>query len=374
MLKVFLCLQPKQEYVRSLVHQLLTLVYWRKKKNRLPFWKLFKEDVAKFNEEPIELSFSLLGRSLKNDGMRNNIDHVRNKYKGVKNYVMFKQEFQKEFLDKDTMKSVSGRFTIKEGNAKLAQVKAWLLDVINKCRYNAYLVYTGKDAYKSADAARINSINVRETHVQTPRAYLQDSVSVLGRLKERLRDSIENDWADANWGETWDAFKVPVVIANVHLQGQEPAEEQKFGRQVVGRVLIRKKAAENEMENGEVTEEEESDAGSVDAERIPPRKRRAAAVDFTNKLAMGNAAENGEFETLKTQWLLDHPGQKLAGAPYFALADLAKTNASLKVGTKRKRVGDIKGVYNESEGNELDLEKALLASKGMTEAQEESDE
>jgi hypothetical protein len=174
MLKVFLCLQPKQEYVRSLVHQLLTLVYWRQKKNRLPFWKLFKEDVAKFNEEPIELSFSLLGRSLKNDGMRNNIDHVRNKYKGVKNYVMFKQEFQKEFLDKDTMKSVSGRFTIKEGNAKLAQVKAWLLDVINKCRYNAYLVYTGKDAYKSADAARMNSVNVRDLNVQTPRAYLRE--------------------------------------------------------------------------------------------------------------------------------------------------------------------------------------------------------
>lgn len=371
MLKVFLCLQPGQEYVRSLVHQLLTLIYWRKKRLTLPFWKMFTEDVGKFNEEPIELSFSLLGRSLVNDGMRSDIDHVRDKYKGVKNYVMFKKEFQTEFLDRDTMKSVSGRFHIKEGNAKLSQVKAWLTDTINKARYNSYMVYTDNKAYKSTAKARDFSANLDDINANVPRLYLQRSVVVLEGLKEKHRTSIENDWGQKAWGEVWDEYKVVAVA--------DDEEEEEIEDGVANHALVVKaimpipKAGAGKRQRYE--EEEESQGEEQSAEEVTKQKkmkRVPSVMNFKNKLAESDASEKEEFDRLSAEWLIKHPGKRLQGTAYFQLGELAKVNAANAAGaSKRRRGGAQKGFYNERVGDETDIQAALQASLEMLESDDE---
>jgi hypothetical protein len=371
MLKVFLSLEPEQEYVRSLVHQMLTLIYWRKQRNKLPFWKLFTEDVGKFNEEPIELSFSLLGRSLVNDGMRTDIAHVRDKYKDVKNYVTFKKEFQKEFLDKDTMKSVSGRFHIKEGNTKLAQVKAWLMDTINKCRYNSYRVYTDDLAFKSITEGLEHSVNLKDADIESPRLYLPSCIEEMERLKEKHREVIECDWGKKVWGEVWDEFKEEVM----HESDAEEDEDEDNAPVRYGRLVKRtrkKVIATASSGKDEVVQESEMDGSSEEEEKMPRRRqvKKKHQVDFTNRLAEADTQVNEEFERLKENWMRDNPGGRLQGGAYYRMSDQARSNVAMGETNTHKRGRGV-GFYNEQQGSETDVRAALHASRAMMEEEVE---
>lgn len=363
MLKVFLCINPKQEYVRSIVHQILTLVYWRKKKVSLPFWNMFKNDVAKFNEEPIELSFSLLGRSLTNDGLRNKLDHVRKKYRGVKNYILFKKEFELEFLGKDTMKSVSGRFEIKVGNQKLGQVRSWLLDVFNKCRYNVYHMYKSKAAFESFAEGVLHSGKAYKGERAHERNFRRSCAGILQERKDEWRDSIENNWADTAWGPVWDDFKVVAAVVDAEAQVEE-AEEKK--EQVAVPIVIEKRGRKKQKiveAFFEADDEEDSDDRPVG--RAPRSKPVYVKPNFNNQLADEDRLVREEFAKLERAYQAEHGGKSLGGAAWHRKWEDARDNVANRIaaeGGKRKRAGNTHGFYDEHRGNELDLEAALQAS------------
>ena len=102
LLRVFLMINPKQVYVKSMVHHVLTLLYWKKERDRLPFWDLFCKDPAMFDEEPGEISFSLLGRAMANDTKKHEVEHASKKYRNVRLYLDTHKDLLQEHYQDDT--------------------------------------------------------------------------------------------------------------------------------------------------------------------------------------------------------------------------------------------------------------------------------
>lgn len=345
-------LQPKQEYVRSIIHQLLTLTYWRTER-RLPFWGIFKKDVAKFNEEPIELSFSLLGRSLQNDSMRNNLAHVRDKYRGIKSYIEFKAELQSEFLDKDTMKSVSGRFYIKDNNPKLAEVKAWLSHTLNRCRYNDYTIYADEKAYKSAQKAR-EFCSTPGAGYKWKRLYLRDTGRSMNMYRRSWRDCIESDWAVKALGPTWSAFTGEDAQQEEEDMDENEGEENQSDEEhverepaVVVRPMIEKVLVSAQSDDQPMAKR----AKKVVAPRVPR--------SFENKTAQVDAQQKAVFDKLVADWRADNPGKTLTNKTWYAFDDLSKKQTSQSGGLgRRPTYGRSVGAYSERD-NDLALTAAI---------------
>ena len=238
MLKVFLSIQPKQEYVRSLVTMLLTLKYWEDKKDVLPFWNIFKEHPEAFNEESVEVSFSLLGRSVSGDSKRSDREHVNKKYLGVRSYLDMKKDFFTDLASQNSMKSVSGRFKVKAASLKLGQVKQWVLQMINQARHNSYSPYSNGSAFKSSFASIAHRLSPT-ANLSLARTYNKDAAAVLKGTRETVTAAIETDWAHTTFGQIFDHMK-PVEV--------QPPQQQPRAR-VPSNISIQRKKSVGEGNN-----------------------------------------------------------------------------------------------------------------------------
>lgn len=332
-LKVFLLLQPQQEYVRSIVNQLLTLTYWKDKEDELPFWDAFVKNPAIFNEEPIEVSFSLLGRSMEHDPLRNDRLHVEKKYRAVRQYLDAKGDFASEFLDKDTMKSVNGRKDMKKETTRLPQTKIWILEMIKKARYNQYAPYASTDAFKSSYHASRNSVNPLLPSNNLSRVYTNSAAAVLQQHKAYFRKEIENDWAVKTFSSDFDYmgrrpgvplgnFGPPRAPVNVARPDVLPARVVKRARQGDSEHKARRRAkriteSSEDSEDSEASDEEidmTNESGDLRAAK-QARVRIAAAQKmegynstrcFTNRLAAEDQPSKNRFESLKKAWHETH--------------------------------------------------------------------
>lgn len=336
LLKVFLCIQPGQEYVRSIVNQLLTIKYWEINKNILPFWEILKDDPAAFNEESVELSFSLLGRSLAGDSKKTDREHVQKKYLGVKSYMAAKKDFVKDLASPNTMKSVSGRFEVKKESTKLAQVKEWMLIMINQAKFNAYAPYCDTKAFKSLNEA--NKTDHRsDPNKQSPvqRTYLQDSASVLVAMKQKLIDGIENNWAETKFSEAFQHMRprndvvaqrrdmhvenVPnaVIVRKRSEQKTQPRKNKKGSNKKGGGGKEEKPLSEDDQQNDMHDDDEEVElspqSSSEENETMrarpakPNRKRKKGGLLSQSSVAnpqmnVHNSKEKKVYDELVKEW------------------------------------------------------------------------
>jgi hypothetical protein len=257
MLKVFLSIQPTQEYVRSLITQLLTLKYWEDKKDVLPFWNIFKKNPGAFNEESVEVSFSLLGRSVSGDSKRSDREHVNKKYLGVRSYLDMKNDFFTDLASQNSMKSVSGRFNVKAASLKLTQVKQWVMQMINQARHNSYSPYANGSAFKSSFASIAHRLSPTASF-SLERSYKKNAAEVLKGRREPVTTAIETDWAHKTFGEKF-AHMTPVQV-------QAP-QQQPRARAPSNNDVQRKKSL------GEWNNEQPEHSNSVPAKRTGNSKQ-----------------------------------------------------------------------------------------------------
>lgn len=365
MLKVFLVLQPEQEYVRSIIHQLLTLLYWKGLEDELPFWDAFVKNPAIFNEEPIEVSFSLLGRSMEHDPLRNDRLHVQNKYRGVRQYLDLKGDYATEFMDKDTMKSVNGRKDMKKETTRLPQTKNWILEMIKKARYNQYSPYASGLAFKSSYHASLNSVNPAVVGNNLLRMYSGDATSVLQAHKAYYVSQIENDWAVHTFSSTFDFMgrEPGVALGNfapahqiiVPRQAAPAAREAKRARHDVADGGHRRQAKRGKRadlsgddspaqhESSDDDQHGRNDSNAAISQHIirVAAASKAAASDperFKNQLAAADQPGKDRFEALLAAWYDEHGDEKIIpSADYQALVDQAIHEEALAGGGRRGR-------------------------------------
>lgn len=376
-LKVFLLIQPTQEYVRSIVAQLLTLIYWKDQSDVLPFWNLFSSSPSSFNEEPIEVSFSLLGRAMANDSKRTDRAHVEKKYRGVRRYMDTKKDFVSDCLDKDTMKTNSGRFEVKQASPKLVIVKNWVLDMINKARFNTYRPYNDKKAFKSIIKASEYLVNPLSRTSCAPRTYNPDAASILVEQKDRLVAELENTWATSVFSEHY-----------VHMKPEEQ-ERAEFRRRGAGeaRAAARprarphvvpqavERAAEDtdddeedeelpELEENEGSDEDPLPQSAMNARHSHMEKMKGRMAEHTDR-HKNKLAEKGESAVVKAAFekrvkeYERKTGKELKGSKYYALYDEVQVECALQSvqsgrQAKRKCVSKLK--HNEEEVDEELLE------------------
>jgi hypothetical protein len=394
MLKVFLVLEPKQEYVRSIVNQLLTLLYWKGMEDDLPFWDAFVKNPAMFNEEPIEVSFSLLGRSMEHDPMRNDRLHVQKKYRGVRQYLDAKSDFGSEFMDRDTMKSVSGRKDMKKETTRLPQTKSWILEMIKKARYNQYAPYASHAAFKSSYQAALHSVNPLSANNNLPRFFAKDATAVLEAHKAYFTSETESDWAVKTFSSEFDYmgreleapmanYGPPPVSVNVAAQEVPEARERKRAKAGDQRGHARRGKHEKQAEESDEASAQESDDGEeVDLvsdmgsnnviARHNARVVAAAGMENSNpdrfKNRMGAADQPGKdrFESLQADWYKSNGRDKVIPRKiYQRLVDQAITEQAMSIGGRSSRraraVAGAAGLNNE-DGDEREYARALQAS------------
>jgi hypothetical protein len=314
MLKVFLCLQPGQEYVRSVTNQLLTLLYWKQEKRVLPFWGIFDKQSAAFGGESIELTFSLLARNMQNDSHANDCNHVSKKYLGVKTYVDIRHEMRDELkVDKDTMKSVSGRIEFKENkdNPRVDEAHGWLKGILNELKWNTFQMYATIGAehragkFAKAYKSKLHAQRHKEKVDTFCARYFKSVAPLLDGMKENLRQQTEKkDWAGKNMVE-WDEFKQGAESSDdENLEEHDEEEVDLVARAAPAPARRVQKAERSAHKQKRVSDSD--NAASENEEEQPQRVKRARRVneipkrDYTNQSAKGHDRIKERYEELCT--------------------------------------------------------------------------
>jgi hypothetical protein len=356
LLKVFLCLQPQQTYVRSIVSQLLTLIYWEQKKDVLPFWDVFINDPATFNEEPVEVSFSLLGRASANDSRRSDINKMEQKYIGVRAYLDAKRDFVTDLATQNTMKSVSGRFKVKKTSQKLQQIKQFVLQMINSARHNSYAPYNNETAFKSALQANLNKL-APTADVHLSRLYDADAAAVLDQERDNIRKAIETNWGTEKYAARYAHMRPPaneqppMQQRSVEKRNRENKSSSNIERRVSkkaneesshirngrwhspsrnegtsskrskfqaggskGRTPVRSISVDDDSD--EVSDDVEDESDDTPLSRVKASRGRQAqsqckhkSKDFSNKLASLDAPEKALLDAKVAEWRASNTGK-----------------------------------------------------------------
>jgi hypothetical protein len=391
MLKVFLFVSPKHSYVKSIMCQILTLIHWEQQKGVLPFWNLFWKNAAVFGEESIELSFSLLGRALQNDGRRNILEHVARKYRSVRSYLDLKAELGDDYYGKNTMKSVSGRSEENPGSLNVAMVRAWLLTTITKCRRNMHRPYKSKKCF--ADAATGARLAVPlDAKRPVSRVFRLDTSGVLENERQIVTDFSVSDWL--NKGKDGEGMKQALETDDQQVQrdqqdmdqmeqvrdemddfqmGSAPEEEEEVqplrnqgrGREKIGPSKInrgkKRRKKKSVASSAEETAESEEDSSEGRRHKKSSRKgenqyvtivtnqhKKHVPTDYTNRVAerAGSATKKKLIEEMKAVWHKENPGGKMTDKIYYGIEAQAIAASCQQVSGRRTR-GSTKASYKE---------------------------
>jgi hypothetical protein len=391
MLKVFLCVCPKHEYVKSIICQILTLLHWEAEKDVLPFWDLFWKHASVFGEESIELSFSLLGRSLKNDGMKNVLEHVAKKYRAVRSYLDLKAELGDDYYGKNTMKSVSGRSEVKVGSVNVSMVKAWMLTMINQCRRNTYRPYKDKTCFGDAAAGSKNAWKTTDRPLVC-RVFRQNVCQVFDLERERVTNFSVSNWLNTTEGheemrlalatdekqddaadrnermveeerDEFDDFEMgsaPEDEVEEPVRLRAPRQPQPQQVEVASRKGRKRKKVQDTYLDASSDDEAASsnrsrqDRGTKDRRQdlvdvLAHNNHSARSQDYTNRVAQkdGSADKKAWMEKMKETWFKANPNKDMPDSVYYSIEEKAVA-ATCQQATGRRTRGAMHVDYTEA--------------------------
>ena len=156
-LLVLLCKADRSRvYVQAVLMQCLLLRYQRKRK--LPVWTMFKHSFATFNEEAGEISFSMLGRSVRSDTGLDFLAHCQKYYGMLHSYARTERVTKAHHGGPESDGSYTNWRRTVETDAVRATTES-VLHLLRAIRQDKYLVYPGTPAsYKDKAVAQQNMI------------------------------------------------------------------------------------------------------------------------------------------------------------------------------------------------------------------------
>lgn len=196
------------EYVRCLVAQLNSLLCHRH--HNTDVWKMYKSNVAAFNEEVGEMSFSILARCTLGDTQRHKFKHLCEMYSLIHVYRSVNNDILDDISGPLQEKKFStGKFVVHADSIEVKTMEAFFSSQIREILAGRFRIYDGsKQAYNSkADGVQ---------HMIEPVSVAQ--VLKFDSAKDRVHDAmiqVQNDinsyWL-ARYTEVWPEAKQQVVI------------------------------------------------------------------------------------------------------------------------------------------------------------------
>jgi hypothetical protein len=182
--KVFICL-GSTEYEKAITMQLLLILYWRQHQNMLPVWAMMESHFACFNEEPGEISLSVLSRLTKRDTMKHDFDHLSTKFKLVHMYHQMADMFSDVLMKRGTWER--SHYCVEPTGGDVKILERFFRDMIDNIVADKYTPYapvkqaSGTAAEERKNAAPMTNVkrvfipNMKEAvekRIVATRAYL----------------------------------------------------------------------------------------------------------------------------------------------------------------------------------------------------------
>jgi hypothetical protein len=203
------------------------------KQNKTFFHSMITSNIACLNEEPGEVTFSMLGRMTLGDNLRCKFSHMKKYYQLLPFYRSLNEKIMEEVPV--PLCPRSGHITIKPDCEEIKMVTHFLLSNINQAKRNIVSVYNGtKKAYKNVRAAANGQVPYTPSLV-----WQADMTDQLTRLWTNSQDNTL-DWYFLQdhideWGESARPRINPGVIVRrvprvpVDQDGDVEVDEELFG-------------------------------------------------------------------------------------------------------------------------------------------------
>lgn len=190
LLKVFLCFRSAA-YEPALLFNMIILHYLRDKQH--PVWKMFNNNLAAFNEEPGELSFSLLQRFTRKDTLRADFEHLDEKYKLISLYYQLTKDFSSEVQSNVGFTAYFNPIEIKDDSDEVTRLGEHFTNVLKAMKDGSWAYYQtlrkpkkrqgwAKDFFGKRDTERQN---LQLPEVNYPVYFLEDSSSVFDEVAKK---------------------------------------------------------------------------------------------------------------------------------------------------------------------------------------------
>lgn len=205
MLHLHLCLDHQSRggaYTQSIIMQLLIVLH--QKAHNLPQWLMLKTNLASFNEEAGEITFSQLARCVVGDTQQRKLAHINQIYKLLHIYGELEEEHLAD--THPNKKEETSRRKIPKDSETVIAVAQFMKTKFREMKQNKFLMYDGKEpSYKSRATALQNMIPYKP---KTP-FWLEDPVAFLrfNMTKARLK-FCDTDWA-GTYATIWPGCKIP---------------------------------------------------------------------------------------------------------------------------------------------------------------------
>ena len=215
LLRLNVSVTQKNAYSRSMMMQLLNLMYQRE--NNLPSWQMFSKSTAVFNEEVGEHSFSILSRLVLGDTTKCSFAHMDMMYALIHTYRANNEDIMNDELRKARPHK---RYSLHKKHATLDAIRAFMLHVIRQVKADTYKVYPGKPdkhnpAFKSAAVASALMIGRVATKSMWDLANVIPLNTQINKMRKEARATYMGDWAGKYCIEQWPEMKSFVADAPV---------------------------------------------------------------------------------------------------------------------------------------------------------------
>jgi hypothetical protein len=377
LLKVFLILNPSHEYVRSLLAFGNSLMYWKKHRNTLPFWNMFKKQPNLFDGEQGEVMFGVMSRVVIKDTLKNNLDHMSRKFTLTTPFVQGNKKL-KAILG--TGKEKKTGMLVDVDDEEVQRSKAWLQGFVNKVSHNMASIYVSSNAYADAHTGASFSTDPKKYNNRTRRLYQKGCLHIVDEVLAKCEKETVNNWARETPGITdvWkeleplhnmpDEVDAREAMPNDALDGEDMSRELEIvkggnGGQVVlknkaqkskgGKGLGKKRAKKASFNQAMDDEEEEESVGDGNGksgkgerreEKSPPAKER-----FKNNLATSDG-EKALFETMCMEWCENNGKKKVSKAAWHDLGEKAALQYFVSQGgdASKRRVRPVRSEFVQS--------------------------
>ena len=229
LLRLNMALVQKNAYSRSIMMQLLNMLYQRHQ--NLPSWQMFMRSTAVFNEEVGEHSFSILSRIVLGDTIKCSFTHMNKLYALVNAYRtniddMTSDQYRKTRQNKG--------YDLRKKTALKDAVEAFVHALIRSVRANTYTVYTGPKkktnaAYVGAAEALLHRAPSTVTTTMWERANVTTLTEQLAKMKTLATAYYFGSWGQLNCSASWPEmldYGAPVVAAPVEADDDSDEPEQ----------------------------------------------------------------------------------------------------------------------------------------------------
>ena len=262
LLRLNMALVQKNAYSRSIMMQLLNMLYQRH--HNLPSWQMFMRSTAVFNEEVGEHSFSILSRIVLGDTIKCSFSHMNKLYALVNAY---RANIEDMTSDQYRRLRPNKGYDLRKKTALRDAIEAFVHSLIRNVRANTYTVYTGpkkKDnpAYVGAAQALLHRAMSTVTTSMWERANVMTLTQQLSKMKAQATASYFGSWGQtwcsASWPEMLDYGPAPAAApVEADDDSEEPEEPEP---------LSDDEAPDQPEDDSDTPPEDEAEASPYDSE------------------------------------------------------------------------------------------------------------